>query len=160
MSAGSQSAGPQNRDWRAPLFWIVSRLAVLAYRTFPFRGHLPGAIGIIRREGGFLVIDRNDGHGLSFVGGMSHRREEPLKTLNREVEEETGLKISSATLLFHYQDDAIFPAEIFVFEAQASGELHGSWEGEPVVADLEDLRSRIIRSQRRVVEWLSAEIAQ
>jgi len=158
MPAGSQSAG--NRDWRAPLFWIISRLAVFAYRTFPFRGHLPGAIGIIRHEGGFLVIDRNDGHGLSFAGGMSRRREEPLKTLQREVEEETGLKLSSATLLFHYKDDSIFPAEIFVFEAQASGDLHGSWEGEPVVVDLQDLRSRIIRSQQRVVAWLAEGIAQ
>ena len=158
MPAGSQPT--RKRDWRGPLFWIISRLAVFAYRTFPFRGHLPGAIGILRREGGFLVIDRNDGHGLSFAGGMSRRREEPLKTLRREVEEETGLKLSSATLLFHYKDDSIFPAEIFVFEAQASGDLRGSWEGEPVVVDLQDLRGRIIRSQRRVVAWLAQEISK
>ena len=157
MPAGLQAA--RSRDWRAPLFWIVSRLAVLAYRTFPFRGHLPGVIGIIRRPDGFLVIDRNYGHGLSFAGGMSRRHESPLKTLYREVKEETGLKISAATLLFHYRDDSIFPVEIFVFEAQASGELHGSWEGEPVVVDLQDLSRRIIRSQQRVVAWLAGEPA-
>jgi 8-oxo-dGTP pyrophosphatase MutT (NUDIX family) len=115
---------------------------------------LPGAVAIIRRNGGFLVIDRNDGHGLSLPGGMAHLHEEPLGTLRREVEEETGLNVSSATLLFNYRDDSIFPAQIFVFEADAVGELHGSWEGEPVVASLDDLRQRIIRSQRRVVQWL------
>lgn len=141
-------------DWRARLFWIVSRLAITAYRIFPFRGHLPGAIAIIRRENGFVIIDRSDGYGLAFPGGVSRRGEEPSQTVQREIREETGLVALSAKLLFSFKDDALYPAETFVFEAEVSGEMRSSWEGRATVATLDELRNRIICSQQRVVEWL------
>lgn len=143
--------------WRAGLFWIVSRSAITAYRAFPFRGHLPGAIAIIRRENGFVIIDRSDGYGLAFPGGVSRRGERPEQTVQREIKEETGLVASSAALLFSFKDDSLYPAETFVFEAEVSGEMRGSWEGSVRIATLDDLRQGIIRSQRRVVEWLERQ---
>ena len=59
-----------SRSLGARLFWVVSRCAMLAYRTFPFRGHLPGAIAIIPRDNGFVAVHRNDGLGLAFPGGV------------------------------------------------------------------------------------------
>ena len=145
------------RGWRARLFWIVSRFCITAYRTFPFRGHLPGAIAIIRRENGFVVVDRSDGYGLAFPGGVSRRGEEPSQTVQRELREETGLVASSATLLFSFNDDSLYPAETSVFEVEASGEVRSSWEGRATIATLDELGRGIMCSQRRVVEWLEGK---
>ena len=43
---------------RARLFRIISRTATVLYRTFPIYGHLPGAIGIIRRGDKFVWAGR------------------------------------------------------------------------------------------------------
>ena len=145
------------RGWRAGLFWIVSRTATCAYRAFPFRGYLPGAIAIIRRGRQFVVIDRSDGFGLAFPGGVGRRGEDPARTVLREVREETGLEIFSARLLFSFKDDSFYPAHTFVFAAEAGGQMRGSWEGAVTLASLDELRTRIIRSQQSVVQWLERE---
>jgi 8-oxo-dGTP pyrophosphatase MutT (NUDIX family) len=148
-----------SRSLGARLFWVVSRCAMLAYRTFPFRGHLPGAIAIIPRHNGFVAVHRNDGLGLAFPGGVCRRNEDPAETVCREIREETGLLAPSATLLFSFRDESLYPAETFVFQVEAPGTLRSSWEGEVTVATLDALNAGIIRSQRRVVEWLFSHAA-
>ena len=144
----------------ARLFRIVSRTATTLYRIFPIYGHLPGAIGIIRRGEKFVVIDRSDGFGLAFPGGLARKKEDPVETLWREVEEETGLVVSSSALRFSYNDESLYPIETYVFEAQANGHMRGSWEGEVKLVTFEELRTGIIVSQRQAVEWIEKQTAQ
>lgn len=132
---------------------------MFCYRVFPFRGYLKGAVGIIRQNGGFVVIDRNDGFGLAFPGGGCKGGEQPSETLCREVEEETGLLVASSALRFSFRDKSLYPAETYVYEARASGHLQSSWEGEVLVAGIEDLKSGIICSQRPILEWLERQAA-
>ncbi|MBV8207807.1 MAG: NUDIX hydrolase [Acidobacteria bacterium] len=139
---------------RSRLFWLISRSAACLYRLFPFRGYLRGAVGIIQREGGYVAVQRNDGFGLAFPGGMCRRGEDPSQTLAREVREETGLEVSSAVFLFSYRDTSLYPSETHVFRADASGTLRGSWEGVPLVAPLDTLRGHIMCSQRPIIEWI------
>jgi 8-oxo-dGTP pyrophosphatase MutT (NUDIX family) len=133
------------------LYWIVSRTARFFYRHFPVFGALQGAVAVIRRDGGFVAIERNDGFGLAFPGGISNFREPPEKTVRREVLEETGLTITRAEFKFDFKVRAPLPAHTFVFEAIAEGELRGSWEGAPRIVSFEELQQRIVEPQRPVV---------
>jgi 8-oxo-dGTP pyrophosphatase MutT (NUDIX family) len=151
--AGEQTAN-EKRVLKSRLFWMVSRTARFLYRTFPVFGPLPGAVAIIRRDRGFVAIERNDGIGLSLPGGFSGFRESPEKTVRREAREETGLTITRAEFKYDFKVWKPLPAHTFVFEAEAEGELRGSWEGTPRVVSLEELRQRILEPQRRIVEEL------
>jgi len=137
------------------LFWIVSRVAFAFYNRFPIYGTLRSAVGIIRRGSDYLVIDRADGRGLGFPGGLARRRESDEQTLRREVAEETGLAVSSAEYLFRCSVSKPVPASIAVFRVTAEGNLHGSWEGEPRWVTPAELRSRITKTQRPIVEQLA-----
>ena len=117
-------------------------------------GTLRASLGIIRREGKFLVIHRNDGRGLCLPGGLSAWREAEEETLRREVQEETGLTMTGNKLLMRYHCTVDFPADIAVFEVQASGELKDSWEGSPRWMTVEELEPEFVESQRRVIEVL------
>lgn len=145
---------------QAQLFRLISRTATALYRVFPIYGHLPGAIGIIRRGEKFVVIDRSDGFGLSFPGGLARKKEDPVETLWREVEEETGLIVSSSALRFSYMDESLYPIETYVFEAQANGHLRSSWEGEAKLVTFDELRAGIVVSQRQAVAWIEKQTAQ
>jgi 8-oxo-dGTP pyrophosphatase MutT (NUDIX family) len=138
------------------LFWIISRSAQFLYRHFPVFGPLRGAVAVIRRDGGFVVIERNDGFGLAFPGGISSFREAPEQTVRREVLEETGLTITRAEFKFDFHIAAPLPAHTFVFEAIAEGELRGSWEGTPRVVSWEELQQHIVEPQRRIVSEVLA----
>src|SRR6201986_922965 len=133
---------------------MVSRSARFLYRCFPVFGALPGAVAIIRRGGGFVAIERNDDVGLSLPGGFSNFREDPEKTVRREAQEETGLTITRVAFKYEFKVWKPLPAHPFVFEAEAEGELRGSWEGTPRVVTLEELRARILEPQKRIVEGL------
>jgi 8-oxo-dGTP pyrophosphatase MutT (NUDIX family) len=136
------------------LFFIVARTCFTLYGWFPLFGTLRASLGIIRQDGKFLVIHRNDGRGLCLPGGLSAWREAEEETLRREVEEETGLTVSGNKLLMHYHCTVDFPADIAVFEVQATGELKDSWEGSPRWMTVDDLEPGFVRSQRRVIEVL------
>ena len=106
------------RSVKARLFWIISRLAHMIYSRVPFLGRIHGSLAIVRWEGGFLMIERNDGMGLGFPGGIRFfRSESPEAGVRREVTEETGLAVTSAKFLFSYRSDRIIPTETDVFEA-------------------------------------------
>jgi 8-oxo-dGTP diphosphatase len=67
------------------LFWVVARVCFTLYRWFPLFGSLRASIAIIRREGEVLVIERNDGRGLSFPGGFAGWKETEEEAVRREV---------------------------------------------------------------------------
>ena len=141
-------------NFRARLFWIISRIAHRLYGWFPIFGTIRGSVAIIRRNGGFVAIERNDGYGLCFPGGIAGFHEDPEKTVRREVREETGLTPITAELKFQFTHDRPFPTKTFVFEATAEGALQSSWEGAARVVSLEELAQRVVGQQRQVVDYL------
>ncbi len=139
---------------RARLFWLISRTAIFLYRHFPLFGPIPGSVAIICTNGGYLVIERSDGYGLSLPGGIARSFESPETALRREVREETGLRVVSAELKFVFDSSVLYPARTSVFEAVVEGEPHDSWEGKVMVVSLEELERNIMKSQVPVVEYL------
>jgi len=143
-----------NHSFRSRLFWLYSRTANGLYALFPIFGTIRGAVAIIRRDGGFVVIERSDGFGLGFPGGISHFREKPEDTVRREVHEETGLTITRAQHKFNFYAPKPYPNQTDVFEASAEGVLRSSWEGTARVATLDELQQRIVIQQRPIIEYL------
>jgi len=141
-------------DFKRRLFWIVARTCFTLYAWFPLFGKLRASVGIIQRDGKFLIIHRNDGRGFSLPGGISSWREMQEDTLRREVLEETGLNVDGKELLLQYDSTADVPCTISVFAAQASGELKNSWEGSPQWMTVDELGPRLVESQRPVLDVL------
>jgi 8-oxo-dGTP pyrophosphatase MutT (NUDIX family) len=134
------------------LFWIVSRLAFAGYQRVPIFGPLRSALGVIRRGPDYLAIDRADGRGLGLPGGLARRYESDEEAVRREITEETGLSVTSVGFAFRFTASEPIPASIAVFQVKAEGDLRGSWEGDPQWVTLAELRSRITKSQRPIVE--------
>src|SRR5258708_15812371 len=91
------------------LFWIIARTCFALYRWFPLFGTLRASIGVIRRGQTILVIERNDGRGLSLPGGIANRKETEEETLRREVLEETRLIVSGENLKLRYRSTVDIP---------------------------------------------------
>ena len=145
---------PTLENLRRRLFWIVARTCLALYRRFPVFGTLRASIAIIRRNQQFLVIQRNDGRGLSLPGGLAGWQEAEEETLRREVLEETGLRVTGQELRMRYHSTADVPCDISVFAVQATGELKNSWEGSPRWMTMAELEPRMLESQRPVLELL------
>jgi 8-oxo-dGTP pyrophosphatase MutT (NUDIX family) len=137
------------------LFWIISRTAIATYSRLPIFGALRASVGVIRNGELVLVIDRNDGRGLSFPGGVAWPWETSEACLRREVSEETGLRVKSAAQMFEYHSTADVPVKICVFEIETEGELEDSWEGSPVWMALSEIRPRLLPSQKPIVDRLT-----
>lgn len=139
------------------LFRIVSAVAFGTYGRFPVFGALRASVGVIRNGDRFLAIDRSDGRGYCFPGGLARPWEKHETALVREIAEETGLSIVEAKPLLHYFSRAEIPCHIAVFEVRAMGAVRSSWEGSPLWVTFSDLRSRIVASQRPVLDLLIQE---
>jgi len=113
-------------------------------------------MGVIQKGGAFLVIERNDGRGISFPGGLCNPWEEERRALEREILEETGLKVTSSALIFRYQSDADVKVEVSAWDVTAEGVLRESWEGTPRWLSLAEFSYRVIAGQRPVVEAIAA----
>jgi 8-oxo-dGTP pyrophosphatase MutT (NUDIX family) len=143
---------PALENLKRSLFWIVARTCFTLYRWFPLFGLLRASIGIIHRNGEFLVIERNDGRGFSLPGGISGWKEAEEETLRREVTEETGMTVTSFEFRMRYRSTTDVPCIISVFEVQATGEPRNSWEGSPRWMALTEIQPRLVKSQRPVLE--------
>jgi 8-oxo-dGTP pyrophosphatase MutT (NUDIX family) len=133
-------------------------VAIFLYRHFPVFGPIPGSIAIITRDGGFLVLKRNDGYGYGLPGGIVMPWESTEEALRREVREETGLAVVSAEFKFEYRDSSLYPARTSVFGATVKGDFRNSWEGSIAVVSLPELERHIISSQRPVVDYLKSNV--
>jgi 8-oxo-dGTP pyrophosphatase MutT (NUDIX family) len=122
------------------------------YGRLPVFGALRGSAGLIQRGDRFLVIERSDGLGLAFPGGLAHPWESDEQALARELEEETGLRLISQSLLLRYTTSVPYPSCVSVYRVEAEGELRPSWEGTPRWVEVSELRARLMANQRRVLE--------
>jgi 8-oxo-dGTP pyrophosphatase MutT (NUDIX family) len=136
-------------------FRILSRTGVALYSRLPIFGSLRASVVIIRNGNRVLVIDRTDGRGLSFPGGIALPWEKAEETMRREVLEETGLQIEKASLLFEYPSSADIPCRLTVFEGAATGKITESWEGLPRWLPWTEIRTLLLPSQREIVDRLS-----
>jgi len=136
------------------MFWLVSRICFTLYGWLPLFGTLRASLGVIQRDGKFLVIRRNDGRGLCLPGGISGWREAEETTLCREVLEETGLSVSGKELKLKYFCPVDFPCNVSVFEVQVQGEVRDSWEGSPQWMTVAELESHFVESQRPALDVL------
>jgi len=141
-------------SWRSRLFGMFSRICVAAYRRFPVFGYLRGAIAVVPHADGYLMIERADGLGLCFPGGLVHPWESPESALRREIQEETGMTAQTVENWFDYRDRQLYPTHIFVFHAKASGQIRGSFEGDTVIANLAQMEARVLTNQQQVVARL------
>ncbi len=133
---------------------IISLVLRTTYRHVPVFGRLRGAIAVIRRDDGYIMIDRSDGLGVCFPGGLCGWKESPEQTVRREISEETGLEVLSVRPLFDYDDDCDVPCHTFVFEATANGAPHDSWEGSVRIITLEEAQRVLMPNHRPVIECL------
>jgi 8-oxo-dGTP pyrophosphatase MutT (NUDIX family) len=139
----------------AKAFWLLSRGCIAVYSRLPILGALNGVVGLIRYKDSFLVIERSDGRGVSFPGGLQFPWESAEKALVREVREETGLEVTSLAFKLSYFTSAEIPLTITVFDAEAAGQLRSSWEGIPGWLPLAELGQRLLPSQRQVLDHLT-----
>lgn len=89
---------------------MISRSAIAVYSRVPVFGFLRAAVAVLRKGELLLVVDRSDGRGFSFPGGLAFPWETAEQAMRREVLEETGLKIEKSCLLFEYRTSAMFLA--------------------------------------------------
>lgn len=133
---------------------MLSRSAIATYSRIPLFGRLRASVGVIRKGPMVLVIERSDGRGLSFPGGLAMPWETDEQAMKREFSEETGLHVQHSTPLFEYRSSADIPVVIAAFAVEADGELADSWEGSPRWLPLADIQPRLLPSQREVVNRL------
>jgi 8-oxo-dGTP pyrophosphatase MutT (NUDIX family) len=134
------------------VFGLISRTCIAAYGRFPVFGTLRGSAAIIRRGSLFLVVERSDGLGLAFPGGLAHLGESDEQALARELREETGLHLTSQSLLLRYATQVPYPSQVAVFLAEAEGEPRPSWEGIPCWVDFSQVQQRLMPNQRPILE--------
>lgn len=138
------------------LFWLCSRIFVNVYGRLPLFGTLRTAAAVICRDGRYLMVDRSDGRGLGFPGGIAMPWESECRAMARETEEETGMRVTAAEFSFRYRVRWPIPCWIAVFDATAEGDLRSSWEGRAVWASREELRARVFESHAAIVQRLDA----
>jgi len=131
------------RNFVYPLMGLASRLVNGFFDHFPSLTS-PSAVAIIRQGPRLLFIDRADGNGFGLPGGIVFPGESYPTCLAREVREETGLSVVSATEVCRVRGTRYYQVDV-------SGDLRDSWEGRPVWLD----RSAIAQAQNL---WVHDEI--
>jgi len=143
------------RKTKRLLFKLISRSAFAIYSWFPIFGDLRGALAIVRNKDLFLVINRSDGRGYSFPGGVCNWKEPAEQAMRREVREETGLEVQRSQLLFEYRNVIDVRSWVSVFTAEARGSLQESWEGVPLWVTMAELRANVVASQVEVLNRIT-----
>lgn len=137
---------------RQRIFGVISRTCMWAYGRFPVFGALRGSVAVIRQDDCFLTLERSDGLGLAFPGGLALPWESDEQVLVREIQEETGLHINFYALLFRYTSSDPYPARVSVYRAEAEGELRESWEGIPRWVEVSTLQCQLMANQRLILQ--------
>ena len=143
------------KQCKRALFRVLSRTCLAVYSRVPIFGYLRAAVAIIRNDDLLLVIDRSDGRGFSFPGGLLWPWENSKQAMKREVLEETGLHVEKSRLLFEYRTSADILCIIAVFEAETSGGLKDSWEGSPRWLAPAEIQPLLLPSQKEIVDRIS-----
>lgn len=115
---------------------------------------LRACICVVQDGEKLLVLERSDGLGFCFPGGMCHPNEPELNALIRELREETGLLLTHYRKVLTYQCAYRFPHLTTVYEARVDGELRGSWEGKPCWLPLKEVESLFFPGQMPVIDLL------
>ncbi|MGC2448001.1 MAG: NUDIX domain-containing protein [Candidatus Sulfotelmatobacter sp.] len=137
------------------LFRVIARTAITVYSYIPIFGHLRASVAILRKGHLILIIDRNDGRGFSFPGGLAHLGESAEQAMRREVHEETGLQVGKSNFLFEYRTSLDILCAISVFNAEATGSLVESWEGTPRWLPMDEIRARLVSSQQEALNRIA-----
>lgn len=137
------------------LFKLCSKTFIAVYGRFPLLGELRSSVGIVRRGGDVLLMQRSDGLGWAFPGGTAWFWESPAQTLRRELHEETGMRVESERLVLAYSDRHFIPSRISVFEVSASGSPRGTWEGDVAWHPLHSLPQPFFPCQLPILHLLS-----
>ncbi len=148
------------RRWGPGIFRLASRIFVATYGRFPLLGELRSAAGIVRSGGDFIMVERSDGRGICFPGGMAFWREDEAASLRREVREETGLEVTRCRFLWRYHNRHYLPSSVAVYETETTGTPRGSWEGRVVRVPIEKLRQELFPIHLPIVAYLEAEAAR
>ena len=122
-------------------------------------GNLPplGSVCVIvEDQGKYLVVERRGGS-LVFPGGFMRWRENPVQTALRECEEETGLQLKVNGLIgcsSNISENFTRMSSLTViYEAEViGGELKRSIEGRPRWVEESDLRMRVYKKQRGILD--------
>ncbi len=122
---------------------------------------VPRTLIFIRKEGNFLLIHKKKPESFGFnllngVGGHIEKGEEPFESAQREVAEETGLRIGALDLcaILFIDINSIPGIQVFVFKANyQEGEIEQSDEG-----DLRWMSLSEIRKSKQVVSDVPALI--
>ncbi len=138
------------------LFAVLSRTGVAVYSRVPVFGFLRASVAVIRNGPLVLVIERSDGRGFSFPGGLAWPWETAEQAMRRELLEETGLQVEKASPLFEYRTSADVPCILSVFEAETRGNLADSWEGSPLWLPLTEIKPSLLPSQKEIVDRILA----
>lgn len=136
------------------LFSVISKSAIAIYPRLPIFGRLRAAVAVIRNNNSILVIERADGRGFSFPGGLAYPWESFEVAMRREVKEETGLVVENGHLLFEYNASADIPCRVAVFEADGDGQIVESWEGSPRWLSVDEIRAGVLPSQAEIIDRL------
>ena len=122
-------------------------------------GNLPplGSVCVIvEDQDRYLVVERAGGS-FVFPGGFMRWRENPLQTALRECEEETGLHLEVNRLIgcsSNISENLTRMSSLTViYEAEViGGELKRSIEGQPRWIDESELRMRVYKKQKGILD--------
>jgi 8-oxo-dGTP diphosphatase len=122
-------------------------------------GNLPplGSVCVIvENQDQYLAVERRGGK-LVFPGGFMRWRENPVQTALRECEEETGLHLKVNGLIgcsSNISENFTRMSSLTViYEAEViGGELKRSIEGKPCWVDESELRRRVYKKQKGILD--------
>ena len=143
------------------LYRVFKRLVGVCFNILNLllAGNLPpfGSVCVVvEDQGKYLVVERAEGS-LVFPGGFMRWRENPVQAARRECEEETGLRVKVNGLIGCSsnigENFTRMSSLSIIYEAEvAGGELKQSIEGRPCWIDEAELRKRVYKKQRGILD--------
>lgn len=117
---------------------------------------LGSASALVEQDGRYLAVELPR-HRVVFPGGFMTWREQPWQTAEREVREETGLRVRALDLVGVYPAISDSFARIsnlcFVYRAEVvDGTLRRSAEGRPCWLTEDELRRRLNQGDQRILD--------